>query len=269
MEESQENHNWIGYTESLDQYFLPNEITDNGRKRAASLSSCGAKTYKLIRNIVTRETDETFAELINIVKNHFNPRPSITVYRFKFHSCFRKQGESIQQYVAKLRCLSEHCDFRDHLEDMIRDRLICGVNDERIHRRLLAESRLDFEKALELATAMETADESTCDIQQGNFTEKPKELPVNCISKEQEKRNVIVVEPRSTKLKSADIKIKSVFAVTEKGTKPANAVRKEKGINKTSRIQDSSHGNRRNRREGHGRIQHVYHDFAGSRAVSS
>ena len=142
--------------------------------------------------------------------------------------------------MAKLRCLSEHCDFRDHLEDMIRDRLICGVNDERIHRRLLAESRLDFEKALELATAMETADESTCDIQQGNFTEKPKEpLVNNCISKEQEKRNVIVVEPRSMKLKSADIKIKSVFAVTEKGTKPANAVGKEKGINKTSRIQET------------------------------
>ena len=70
---------------------------------------------------------------------------------------------------------------------MIKDRLVCGVNDERIQRRLLAESRLDFKKALELATAMETADKNTHDIQQGNFTEKPKEPPVNRISKEQEK----------------------------------------------------------------------------------
>ena len=61
------------------------------------------------------------------------------------------------------------------------------TNDERIQRRLLAESRLDFKKALELATAMETADKKTRDIQQGNFTEKPKEPPVNRISKEQEK----------------------------------------------------------------------------------
>ena len=43
---------------------------------------------------------------------------------------------------------------------MLRDRLVCGVNDERIQRRLLAERRLDFKKALELATAMEIADKN-------------------------------------------------------------------------------------------------------------
>ena len=43
----------------------------------------------------------------------------ITVYCFKFHSRFRKQGESIQHYVAESRCLSEHCDFKDQLEDMM------------------------------------------------------------------------------------------------------------------------------------------------------
>ena len=44
--------------------------------------------------------------------------------------------------------------------------MVCGVNDERIQRRLLAESRLDFKKALELTTAMEIADKNTRDIQQ-------------------------------------------------------------------------------------------------------
>ena len=63
--------------------------------------------------------------------------------------------------------------------------MICGVNDERIQRRLLAESQLDFKKALELATAMEIADKNTRDIQQGNSVEKPKEQPVNRLSKQQ------------------------------------------------------------------------------------
>ena len=82
------------------------------------------------------------------------------MYRGKFNCRFRKQGETIQQYVAELRSLSEHCDFRDQLEEMLRDRLVCGVNDERIQRRLLAERRLDFKKALELVTAMEIADKN-------------------------------------------------------------------------------------------------------------
>ena len=78
VEEFQENDNWIEYAERLEHYFTANEITDNGKKRAVLLSSCGAKTYKLIRNLVApgKPTDKSFAELINIVKNHLNPRPS-------------------------------------------------------------------------------------------------------------------------------------------------------------------------------------------------
>ena len=53
-----------------------------------------------------------------------------------------------------------------------------------------------------------------CDIQKGNFTGRPKEAPVNHISKEQES-NVIIVEPSFTKVKSADIKMKSAFAVAK------------------------------------------------------
>ena len=51
---------------------------------------------------------------------------------------------------------------------MLPDRLVCGANDERIQRRLLAESQLEFKKAMELATAMETADKNTRDLQNGN-----------------------------------------------------------------------------------------------------
>ena len=143
------------------------------------LSSCGAKTYKLIKNLVSpgKPTDKTFTELVNIVKNHLNPRPSTIVYRLKFNSRFRQPRETIQQYVAELRSLSEHCDFRDQLEDMIRDRLVCGVNDERYNVDCWPN------KALELATAMEIADKNTRDIQQGNLVEKPKESPVNRLNK--------------------------------------------------------------------------------------
>ena len=83
VEEFQENDNWIEYAERLEDYFTANEITDNGKKRAVLLSSCGAKTYKLIRNLVApgKPTDKSFAELVNIVKNHLNSRLSSIVYR--------------------------------------------------------------------------------------------------------------------------------------------------------------------------------------------
>ena len=74
--EFQENHNWIEYTGRLNEYFFANEITDNGTKRVVLFSSCGAKTYKLIRNLESpgKRNDKTFTELVNYVKNHLSPQ---------------------------------------------------------------------------------------------------------------------------------------------------------------------------------------------------
>ena len=48
---------------------------------------------------------------------------------------------------------------------MLRDRLVCGVRDPQLQKRLLAERQLTFSKALELAQAFESAESSSRDIQ--------------------------------------------------------------------------------------------------------
>ena len=40
---------------------------------------------------------------------------------------------------------------------MLRDRLTCGINDDKIQNRLLAESKLDFKKAMEIALSIKEA----------------------------------------------------------------------------------------------------------------
>ena len=48
---------------------------------------------------------------------------------------------------------------------MLCDRLICGINDDRMQRCLLAESGLTFKKVYELAQAMETVDHDAKELQ--------------------------------------------------------------------------------------------------------
>ena len=48
---------------------------------------------------------------------------------------------------------------------MLRDRLVCGINDNRLQRRLLAEANLTFKKAYEIAQAMEAAERSAKELQ--------------------------------------------------------------------------------------------------------
>ena len=47
---------------------------------------------------------------------------------------------------------------------MIRDRIVCGINDNRIQRRLLQESELAYMQAFDIAQAMETASKDIQDL---------------------------------------------------------------------------------------------------------
>ena len=73
------------------------------------------------------------------MKNHHNPKPSVAAERFRFNKRDRKQGERIVQYVVELRRLTEYCDYGTNLEHMLRDRMVCGIQHERIQQRLLNE----------------------------------------------------------------------------------------------------------------------------------
>ena len=69
-------------------------------------------------------------------------------------------GESVAVYVTESRRLVNSCNYGAALHDMLRDRLVAGINDDHIQRRLLAEGLLSFEKALEMALGIEAMAEN-------------------------------------------------------------------------------------------------------------
>ena len=157
---------WRSYVERLQQYFVANDVQGAEKQRAVLLSAVGGPTYQLIRNLVAPEKphEKTFAQIVDTVQRHHQPKPSVIVQRFNFHSRTRASGETVSTFVAELRKLSEHCNFGETLNDMLRDRLVCGINDQRLQRRLLSEPELPFAKALELAEASEAAERHTKEL---------------------------------------------------------------------------------------------------------
>ena len=85
--------------------------------------------------------------------------------RYKFHSRNRNEDEGVAANVAELRKLTEHCNFGDTLPEMLRDRLVCGINNKKIQWRLVAERELTLKKAKELALGEELAAKHVVDIQ--------------------------------------------------------------------------------------------------------
>ena len=151
---------WEVYTEQLSHFFTANKISSEDQKRSVLVTVCGSATYKLMRSLAapTDVASLKYADLVKLVQDHYNPAPSVIVMRFKFNSCVSLSGESISAYVARLRDLAQYCVYGATLDDMLRDRLVCGIQDERLQRRLLAEKDLTFQKAFEIAQLYESAE---------------------------------------------------------------------------------------------------------------
>lgn len=151
--------NWTLYCGRVEMYFRANAIKEE-LKLPTLISLVGDNVYELMVNLCNpkKPTDLTYEELINIVREHLQPKPSIMAERYRFRQRRQENGESIVQYIALLKKLSKDCDFKDTLNDNLRDQFVCGVSSELIRQRLFSEPELTYAKALTLATALEAAE---------------------------------------------------------------------------------------------------------------
>ena len=115
-----------------------------------------------------KPSEKSYDELTKTLRWHFNPKPVVIAERFHFHRRVQSAEESLTEYVAELKKLAQSCNFGGHLDEALRDRLVCGMRSQGAQRRLLAEPDLTLDKALEIALAMEAAEKN---IQQLNSTE--------------------------------------------------------------------------------------------------
>ena len=162
-----EVEDWTEYTDQLSYYFIANGISDNAKRRAILISCCGPAIFRLIKSLVFPDslTDFSFAQLVEKVRVHREPKTSTILRRFQFNSRTRAPDESVADYVAGLRRLAERCAYGEMLEEMLRDRFVCGINNAAIQRRLLAESDLTLTKAVAVAQAAEIADTEVKELQ--------------------------------------------------------------------------------------------------------
>ena len=74
--------------------------------------------------------------IIDVLKKHFQPTPSVIAERFQFHKQDQNNGGSVAEFVAELKRLSTHCKFDNYLDDALRDRFLCGLKEDSLQKTL-------------------------------------------------------------------------------------------------------------------------------------
>ena len=114
------------------------------------------------------------------------PFKNVPFERYRFYSRMQEAGESYDHYRTVSRQLADRCEFETITADqMLRDKLVFGIQDSKIRERLLREKNLSLQKTDEICRAHETTIEqmkvvggaSTGDTDSGDvnaFSKKPK-----------------------------------------------------------------------------------------------
>ncbi|XP_060546776.1 gypsy retrotransposon integrase-like protein 1 [Pantherophis guttatus] len=159
---------WDTYMERFECFLQANALTElsSARKRGYFLSSCGSEIFAAARALAAPQQvfDIPWETLVERLKNHFSPTLSHIARRHAFWQCSQTKGESVNDYMASLRSAALHCEFRDHLDEMLLDQLVCGIKDLKLQRRLLARSELTLQVALDEARAAEMSGRSAAEI---------------------------------------------------------------------------------------------------------
>ncbi|XP_039762474.1 uncharacterized protein K02A2.6-like [Pararge aegeria] len=206
---------WTTYIERMEQYFLANDVKVN--LQVPTLLACvGDATYELMVDLCSprKPGEMKFSELVQLVKKHIQPTPSILAERYKFRKRTQTVNETVAQFAAALKHLDRDCEFKDNLEENLRDQFVCGLSSESTRQRLFCEDSVTFTVAFKKAVALEAA-----------------------------ANDAVVVEQRPAE--------GAVHAVQARGARAAVAVRgaapRWRGEASSSRVRYSGYTNNRNR----------------------
>ena len=92
-------------------------------------------TYQLIWKVVlpAKSTEKSFEQILTLVRQRYFPKPSVTMQWLTFNSRSQKRESLLPHLIViDLWRLSEYCNFGESLAQMLRDRLDCGMNDDRV-----------------------------------------------------------------------------------------------------------------------------------------
>ena len=146
--------NWKKWKQVCDAYETVTKLNEKESKfRVATFITCIVPDALEVHNGLPFRSDEEKQDInvvLNLWKSHYIGQTNVIYERYKFNNRKQESHESIDVYAAALRALAATCEFGELKDEMIRDRLVCGIADNSVRRKLLQEPKLSLEKCLDI-----------------------------------------------------------------------------------------------------------------------
>lgn len=158
---------FASYLDRLSLHFDQLPHLSDSEKSSRLCLALDADLFSTLRDSVQPKAvrDLTYKECVTALSNICDPPACVIAERYVFNSTNRQPGETVSDYIAKLKGLVRSCKFGNFRDQALRDRLVCGIANEHMTRKLLGEEEdLTFDEASKMVLDMERTTKSAAHI---------------------------------------------------------------------------------------------------------
>ena len=122
---------------------------------------CGDEVQDIFFSLKEEEGSDAYEKATKTLSKHFQPKINVPYERYCFRSMAQEDGESIEQFIVRLRQRAIRCNFQNADEE-IRDQVIEKCKSHKIRSKLLIRGQeLTLDDLRTIAATVELTDKQT------------------------------------------------------------------------------------------------------------
>ena len=145
--------NWKRWKQVWDSFEIASRLNQQENQvRVATFITCIGSDALEVYNSLPFESDEDkmiMSKVLELMENHCIGQTNVIYERYCFNNRNQETGESFDGYLTALKALAKTCNFGSLKDELIRDRIVCGIRDTGTRKKLLQEAGLTLQRCID------------------------------------------------------------------------------------------------------------------------
>lgn len=156
------SENWKRFKRNFDIFMIAGELTAKSDEIKINLL-LNAVGEEAVRNYdsfdMTEDERKVYNDVVKAFDEFCTPKKNTVYERYMFYQRNQGDGEPFDTFLIHIRQLARTCEFEAKENEMLRDRIVMGVNDQKLQRKMLETPNLTYSIAVDKCRAHEATAE--------------------------------------------------------------------------------------------------------------
>ena len=155
--------NWTLWKEQWENYTIVVQLEEkpDALQKAIFLNTIGPDVFWIYKTleVPTRADPNKLDTVPQMFDDYATQYMNVTYERYVFNTRTQQPDETVETYIRQVKHLANTCNFPSVVRDeLLRDRIICGIRDNSLRKRLLREKKLTLSKTIDLCGGEEATE---------------------------------------------------------------------------------------------------------------